>query len=94
MNCAHGFELTFDIADEAIPYVEAVIDEIVDGFGMDRTEAVGRVNRHWHGQRFIDQDAIDALTHELPSEMARFIVYEPATTWWKEGAVLRVRPFP
>ena len=87
-------DLHFAVAEDFVPYVGLIREELVSQFGISPAEALGRINRHWAGQSFVHQPEIDATTHETPEDWARFIYYEQDVRWWIAGEDLRIRPYP
>lgn len=87
-------KIQFDVNDDALAYVIEVMQAMQLVFGISEDEALGRVNRHWSGESFNTPERVDALTHELPEDMAKFIYYEPGTLWWIDDEPRRVRPYP
>ncbi|WP_341278967.1 hypothetical protein [Paenibacillus sp. FSL H8-0537] len=71
----------FQVSNNAEQYCDEVINEMVKLFNISYNEALGRVNRHWVGNRF-DDDSL--LFHMLPEEWANDIYYGVNSFWWKK----------
>lgn len=85
---------TFDAGPFAKAYCDSIVAEMIELFGIDRDEAVGRLNRHWKGVSFVDQEDIDGLTAELPDYWANRIYYGPNAKWWLDETDLEPVPYP
>ena len=85
---------SFDVAPFAKLYIDSIVVEMIKLFGISRDEALGRINRHWKGVSFEDQQDIDGLTNELPDYWARRIYYGPNAKWWLDDQDIKPLSYP
>jgi hypothetical protein len=58
---------------EVEKYLDDIADDMVSRFGIPLREAVARINEHWEGLTFEEED--DLIFHELPDFWADLIHY-------------------
>ena len=82
--------LSFSTSEKTAPFFERIAQTMMDSFGVDRREALDRMNRHWKGQSIVDED--DVLFHEDETFWAFTVYYGAHSRWWlgTEG----LRPLP
>lgn len=75
-------------------YLSAIATEMANLFGIDRREAVGRMNKFWGGRKeFLTEMQTSLLTHEDPTFWAKTVYYrEPY--WWRGEEGLLPRNYP
>ena len=82
----------FKTDKQSAAHCDDVVQALRKLFSISEEEALGRVNRHWRGQKIVGNE--DMIYHESPEDLARFIYYEPGAPWWKGEEGLNPRPFP
>lgn len=87
-------EFEFTGTEEALEYIEDIAREMVLLFPITMDEAVGRINRFWHGQTFVSDLAVGTLMHEEPDVWAKRIYYGPNVDWWLGEDGLEPLPYP
>lgn len=88
-----GPTFQFETSDAAYSYCLLILDALERDVGMSRQEALGRINRHWHGLRFVSQEEVDGLMHDIPERWAGNIAYEGL--WWTQDKSERqLKPYP
>lgn len=86
--------MTFDVegTEKAMQFLDDIARRMVIRFPITRDEAVGRINRHWRGLTFGDDDLI---FHETADEWAMSIYYGHDSSWWLRDEGERVPlPYP
>lgn len=86
--------LEIDATPKAAAYIERIVNVMVRLFGMSWDEAVGRVNRHWAGQKFRTPEDLMALYHQTSVWWAKSIVYGRKSEWWLDEENVRPLPYP
>lgn len=88
-------EILFEVDEEGREFCLNVASEMVKTFGIPMSEAVGRINKHWQGQKIIGTDIV---YHRLEEEWAKIIYYEDGTWWWIEKWMAentpKAKPYP
>ena len=85
-------EFTFATrAPESVRFCRSILDEMTRIHGIPREEALRRVNHHWSGADFVDDDL---RFHELPEFWAEDIYYGSDSYWWNRPPGLRPRVLP
>lgn len=69
---------------EAEEYLDEIVDDMVNRFGIPPAEAVARVNRHWDGKTFDSED--DLIFHEMPEFWADLLYYGDGVPYWDPEA--------
>ncbi|MDD9968250.1 MAG: hypothetical protein OXR73_18570 [Myxococcales bacterium] len=81
----------FRVDNEAAQFCDRIVQFMMQEFGIDEAEALGRVNRRWHGNDF---DVEDLRYHEEAEFWASDIYYGADSRWWTSPPNLRPLPFP
>jgi len=81
-------------SDEAKLYLERIAGTLRDLFGVDRDEAIGRINRFWQASDFTQPGAVNALLHEMPDFWAKTIWYGRDAKWWLGEEGLEPEAYP
>ena len=55
-------------------------------FRIARPEAIGRIERRWHGVPLVSELDHQLMTHPIPDDWARDIYYGKQSMWWRRGA--------
>lgn len=84
-------ELDFEADERARKYCDLILSEMIKAFGIDRAEAVGRLNRAW---RRLSITGDDMIYHEDEEFWAFNIYYGHDSFWWKNPPGLKALPFP
>ncbi|GFJ95636.1 hypothetical protein [Phytohabitans rumicis] len=86
--------------NEALAFCEQIVDTMVRGYGISRSEAVARVNRQWSQAAppgrvpRIWIVGLDIAYHEAADYWAGAIYYGPDSHWWDPDADLQPQPPP
>jgi hypothetical protein len=80
--------------DDALEYMESIVREMLLTLPITRAEAVGRLNRFWHGQEFSRELDVNLLRHEEPLYWAKTIYYGANVRWWNGEDGLEPQPYP
>jgi hypothetical protein len=78
-------------------YLDDIADAMVSRYGIPLAEAVARINEHWEGLAFEEEDDDDLIFHELPEFWAGLIYYGRDAPHWDPDADLsswQPRPAP
>ncbi len=91
-----GTEFQIEAAPEAREVFDEIKTEMMLLFGIEKAEAVGRIDRFWEGQRFITKEQLLYLLHDNREEhWAKTIWYGRDSFWWaKDEATLQPTPWP
>jgi hypothetical protein len=87
----------FDIAatPAALAFMSKIATEMVHIFGIDRREAVGRINKFWSGRKeFLTDTQTSLLFRENPVFWAKTIYYRDDAYWWRGEEGLSPRDYP
>jgi hypothetical protein len=84
------YKFEFQATGDSLELCEAIVDRMVELFGISVDEALGRVNRVWRGRQFED---LDIICHETADSWANSI-YFGRDDWWLKPADLKPRPYP
>ena len=68
-----------------------IMDKMVELFGIPPTEAIGRINRHWKGQKLYGPQMIYQRDAQF---WANTIYYEADAFWWVEEWMAEHTPKP
>jgi len=83
---------TFNLDTKGLAFCHEIADDLVTFFKIPRDEAIGRINRHWHGQSINRPDNV--VYHEDSDFWAKTIYYGGNADWWNGTAHLRALPSP
>lgn len=84
------FEFETDI--QSLQFCEAIVAQMVVLFGITTNEAIARINRDWHGLKFVGSE--DMIYHEDEDYWAKTIYYGKGSNWWLSPPSLKPRPYP
>jgi len=84
------FEFTTD--PESAEFCEAIVNRMVALFGISTGEAIGRINRDWHGLDIAAPN--DVIYHEDEEYWAKTIYYGKGSNWWLSPPNLKPRAYP
>lgn len=82
----------FFVDNESKEFCVEIVEEMVREFGLNREEAIGRLNRQWRGNDFTGED--DIRYHETSNFWANEIYYGSDSNWWKGYKDLKPIPYP
>lgn len=85
-------QFEFETDDESLGFCNTIILEMVKLFAIGESEAVGRVNRFWKGQKIVGED--DLVYHEEENYWANTIYYGKDSYWWTNPPDLKPLPYP
>lgn len=83
---------SFKTDEQSFEFCKSIIQEMVMLFGIDKDEAIGRMNRLWTGLEFLGDE--DLIYHEDEEYWANTIYYGKGSFWWKEPDDLKPLPYP
>ena len=84
-------EFTFQTDERAMAFCLEIAAQMVSIFGISKSEAIGRIDKHWEGQRF---EGPDLIYQRDVSWWAQTIYYEAGTYWWLDWWMQEHRPKP
>jgi hypothetical protein len=84
-------QFTFEADAEAKGFALGLARTMVRLFDISLSEAIGRINKHWNGQKLFGPLMI---YHLEPDELARTIYYVDGTFWWVEEWMAEHTPKP
>jgi hypothetical protein len=88
-------QFSFATDDESEVFCFRIASEMVKLFGISQSEAVGRINKHWQGQKFVGPDMI---YHRDTVYWANRIYYTDDTYWWLDWWLAentpKAKPYP
>jgi len=82
----------FETDAESQKYCEEIVAEIVNVFGVNKEEAIKRVNQKWVSCKIVGED--DPVYHEDPEYWAKEIGYGHDSEWWVDEASAKLRELP
>lgn len=86
-------DFSFSAVPEAIEQCNEIIELMVRKFGIDRHEALGRLNRLFARWKHVDED--HPFFHGSSEDWACNIYYGKGSYWWlKDPAELIPLPYP
>lgn len=85
-------DFTFTTDQQSSEYCRAILDSMMNLFGIKESEALGRMNRAWSGQTITGED--DPIYHEDEEYWAYTIFYGKDSNWWMDADGLAPIPFP
>lgn len=88
---ANKYEFHVDAA--ARDLCDEIVEQMRAAFGIAMDEALGRINRHWHGIDF-ENDGNDIRFHQPADFWASDIYYGPTSYWWMNPPGLNPQPYP
>ena len=83
---------SFKTSAESEAYCREIISEMVRLFGITPEEAIGRMNRLWHGQDLSGE--YDEIFRDYPETLAKDIYYGHGIWWQTPPNELKPRPYP
>jgi hypothetical protein len=83
---------TFAVDTQSREFLESIIERMLLLFGIDRQEAIGRINRIWARMDFLGSD--DIRYHEDDDYWARTIYFGKDSMWWLNPPDLKPLPYP
>lgn len=81
----------FEVDAEAQDFCCLIVSELVRNFGIDSSEALGRLNRAWRGISIVGDDIV---YHEDEEFWAFNIYYGHDSFWWQNPPELKPLPYP
>ena len=73
-------------------FCDLIINKMVELFGINKDEALGRLNNHWKGVDLTDDK--DVVYHEHENYWANVIYYGDDSFWWKDPRPKDLKPLP
>ncbi len=86
------FSFKFRVTNESETFCREIINVMIQLFEISSEEALGRLNEHWKGNDFTDED--DIRYHEDESFWAYDIYYGHDSLWWTNPGQLTPLPYP
>jgi hypothetical protein len=81
---------TFTTDEQSESFCRAIVDGMIELFGITEDEAIGRVNRQWNGMVLIGDEL--AIYHEDEDYWASAIYFGKNSRWWNNPPDLKPRP--
>ncbi|MDQ0112540.1 hypothetical protein [Paenibacillus harenae] len=87
----------FKTTQKSESYCINIVSYMIEEFGINEEEAVGRINNMWGGIDWnddIESENYDSRYHELPRDWAYIIYFGHESQWWRrDKSELTPRPY-
>ncbi len=83
---------SFQVNEQSRLFCDEIVSKMIQLFDISESEAMGRINRQWKGDDFLDE--YDIRYHETAGYWAKDMYYGWDSFWWTHPPNLKPTPYP